>query len=765
MNPLLEQFLIEGRDLLDAAGAALLDLERAHADAAAMNSLFRAVHTLKGTSGLFEMAPLTSLVHAGEDLLAQLRSTGRPITPAMVDLLLAAFDLTRTWLEAIERSGGDLPAEAAEVAATRAQAIRALMDGGDGPAAASAGGTAAPHAPPAWVATLPPAELATAEAAARAVDRDLVAVEYCPDAQCFFRGEDPLNLVRQVPELVALQVLPPPAWPALAEMDAFASALSFRLLCTAPREDVQHLFRYCEDVAISAFAPSQAPQPDAGVVTEVLASQLHLLDVSCEPECLPGRASAIGMLLRRVMTHLGRALDEATLGSAVRQTAEGHPEALAALLREVRAPAAPPPLPPLAAAAAAGGTAVAADPAEAPAPSPELRSAPVTLRVDQSKIDVLMNLVGELIVAKNSLSYLARKAEAGASARDLARDIKDQQAVVHRLAEEMQSAVMAIRMLPVNHVFQRFPRLVRDLSRRLGKQVDVVLEGEETEADKNMIEALSDPLLHMIRNSLDHGLESAEERMVAGKKPHGTLRLAAEQQNETIVVTVSDDGRGIDPKRVRRKAVERGLLDDAAAEAMPDEEALRLVFRAGFSTSEQVSDLSGRGVGMDVVRSTVEKVGGWVDLSSKPGQGTTVRMTLPLTMAVTRIMTIECAGHLFGIPMNTVVESVRLPASAVHCIRGQEAFVLRDRIVPLLRLDHLLELPVAPQAAAREDDPVLVLRAGQATVGLVIDAFRERMEAIVRPLEGMLSGLRGFVGTTLLGDGRVLLILDVAELV
>jgi two-component system chemotaxis sensor kinase CheA len=400
---------------------------------------------------------------------------------------------------------------------------------------------------------------------------------------------------------------------------------------------------------------------------------------------------------------------------------------------------------------------------------------PVTLRVDQARIDTLMNLIGELIVAKNSLSYLARKAEAGASARELARDIKDQQAVVNRLAEDMQSAVMAIRMLPVSHVFQRFPRLVRDLSRQLGKQVELELTGEETEADKNMIEALGDPLMHMVRNSLDHGLETVQERLAAGKPACGVIRLAAEQANESIIVSIRDDGRGIDPQLVRRKAVERGMLDEAAAAAMADQDVLRLVFAPGFSTAEQVSQLSGRGVGMDVVRSTVEKVGGRVELDSHVGVGTTVRVTLPLSVAVTRILTIACAGHLFGIPMSAVVESVRVPPASVRRVRDREAFVLRDRIVPLLRLAQLLDLPTPtaadPEGAAPEggaddaDMPVLVLRAGHATAGLVIDAFRERMEALVRPLEGVLAGLPQFVGTTLLGDGRVLLILDVGALI
>ncbi|WP_419897774.1 chemotaxis protein CheA [Roseomonas sp. USHLN139] len=607
MNPLLEQFLTEARDLLDTAGEGLLGLERSGGDPELVNTVFRAVHTLKGTSGLFEIAPLTALVHAGEDLLDAVRDQRLKLTGEMVDLLLAALDQTRAWLEDLERSE-TLPDGAAEVAAARAKALRALLSG---PAAAAAGAAAAsPQAPckaPGWVAGLAAAARDAAEQAARAADRDIVAVEYRPGADCFFAGEDPLQLARQTPELVMLHIVQPEAWAPAALLDPLQCQLSFQLLSVAPLEDVRHIFRYCDDVEIVAYAPLQTLRPDHDVIGELVDAQLRMLGQSAEPELAAGRAAAAAGVLRRIARHAGLALDEPALAAATAAAAEGRREALAALLQGCRPARRPEPAEPR------GGAAEAAQ-----APGAELRAAPLTtLRVEQSKIDTLMNLIGELIIAKNSLAYLARKAEAGASARELARDIKDQHAVVNRLAEDMQSAVMAIRMLPVSHIFQRFPRLVRDISRKLGKQVELVLEGEETEADKNMIEALSDPLIHMVRNSLDHGLEPAEQRLATGKPEQGTLRLAAKQENECIIVAVSDDGRGIDPARIRSKAVERGMLDAEAAAALSDEEAVRLVFAAGFSTAEQISDLSGRGVGMDVVRSAIEKVGGRVDLQSR----------------------------------------------------------------------------------------------------------------------------------------------------
>jgi two-component system, chemotaxis family, sensor kinase CheA len=323
---------------------------------------------------------------------------------------------------------------------------------------------------------------------------------------------------------------------------------------------------------------------------------------------------------------------------------------------------------------------------------------------------------------------------------------------------------MSVRMLPVDHVFQRFPRLVRDIARRLGKQVELRLEGAETEADKNVVEALADPLIHMVRNSLDHGIEPPAERLAAGKPEQGTLRLSAQHENDHVVIRVSDDGRGLDAARLRAKAVEKGLIEPERANTMSEEEAFQLIFLPGFSTAAAVSDLSGRGVGMDVVRTTIEKAGGRVRLSSRPGEGTVVEIALPLSMAITRIMTVACGERLFGVPMALVVETVRVPRAALHRVGENDAFVLRDRVVPVLRLSRLLDLP-EPEDEPPAQEAILVVRIHGERLGIIVSAFEEVMETIVKPLEGVLAGLRGFTGTTLLGDGRVLLILDVPELV
>lgn len=386
------------------------------------------------------------------------------------------------------------------------------------------------------------------------------------------------------------------------------------------------------------------------------------------------------------------------------------------------------------------------------------------LKVDQVKVDRLMDLIGEMVVAKNSLPYLANRAENQFGVRELSREIKAQYAVINRIAEEMQDAIMQVRMMPVSFVFQRFPRMVRDISRKLGKEVELVLEGEETEADKNMVEMLADPLVHIVRNSLDHGLEAPEVRQQNGKPRQGRLLIRAAQEADRVVIEVIDDGRGIDPQAVRRKALEQGVIDSAQFERISDQEAINLVFAAGFSTAAQVSDLSGRGVGMDAVRNALEKVGGTVQLQSTVGVGTTIRLSLPLSMAVTNVMIIESDGQIFGVPMDSVVETVRLPMSHLRAIKQQQTVVLRGKIVPVMALNTLLAIDVAPQPNADGEVAALVVRLGGDHCALLVDNFREVVDVILKPLPGELARLRGYAGTALLGDGSVLMVLNPKEL-
>jgi two-component system chemotaxis sensor kinase CheA len=723
-NPLLQQFIPEARELIEQSGRSLLALERTPGDGAAMAALFRAVHTLKGTSGLFEIAPVTRTLHAAEDLLGAAQAGRIGLTPELADVLLDTLDQLGRWVDHLAADGA-----LGDDALPLADALVARLASPTGAAGGSAEAGPPLDPPPAW--------LARATGLPRG---PLLAVTYTPDEHCFFRGEDPLGLVRQLPGLAWIGVEPLEPWPSLDALDPYASRLRYLAVARCGPAEAAELFRYVPDQVRFAKLGDASPVCEEDALRGVIAAQLRLIEAAPEPDPIAaGRLAA------------ARSVAARALGAAGRDTAL--PDTLPALRAALQAILAPPD--------AAPAIAV-------PLPSaPEVSrtGTPAVLRVEQAKIDVLMNLIGELVVAKNALAWLSRRAgEEEIPARQLAREIKDRHALFNRISEDMQAAIMSVRMLPVDHVFQRFPRLVRDIARRLGKQVELRLEGAETEADKTVVEALADPLIHMVRNSLDHGIEPPAERIAAGKPEHGTLRLTASHEHDNVVIRVIDDGRGLDAARLRAKAVEKGLLEAERAAALSEEEAHQLVFLPGFSTAAAVSDLSGRGVGMDVVRNTIERAGGRVRLSSEKGAGTTIEIALPLSMAITRIMTVACGARLFGVAMTHVVETVRVPRRALHRVGGNDAFVLRDRVVPVLRLARLLDLPDA-EGPPPDEEAILVVRLHGERLGIVVSAFEEVMETIVKPLEGVLAGLRGFAGTTLLGDGRVLLILDLPELV
>jgi len=319
-------------------------------------------------------------------------------------------------------------------------------------------------------------------------------------------------------------------------------------------------------------------------------------------------------------------------------------------------------------------------------------------------------------------------------------------------------------MMPVGTVFQRFGRLVRDISKKLGKDVSLEVEGEETEADKNVIEALADPLIHILRNSLDHGIEMPEARRKAGKPTQGVIKVAARQESDRVIIEITDDGAGVDPQRVRDKAVERGLIPADKAQTLSDADAVQLIFLPGFSTADQISDLSGRGVGMDVVRNAVERINGHVQLTSQFGKGTVIRLSLPLSMAVTNVMVIESAERRFGVPMDMIVETVRVHVDDIHQFKQARTTVLRGKIVPLKPLNELLALDAQPLVNSDGELAVLVVRMLGEHVGLLVDQFHGATDIILKPLEGVLSGLTGFAGTALMGDGSVLMVLNPKEL-
>lgn len=378
----------------------------------------------------------------------------------------------------------------------------------------------------------------------------------------------------------------------------------------------------------------------------------------------------------------------------------------------------------------------------------------VSFKVSQEAADHLVNLVGELTIAKNSFFYLVKKLEG--FSLELARELKERAAYLERLVRELQERVMAIRLLPVEQIFNRFPRYVRDTARVLGKQVVLLTEGEDTRLDKNMLEELYEPLLHLVRNSLDHGIEKVEERISAGKPAEGRLCLRAFQEGDRVVVEVEDDGRGIDTDEVKARAAKQGLVSREEADRMGEEEIHRLIFLPGFSTREEATDISGRGVGMDAVLAAVRRLGGDIAVESRRGRGMKVGLVLPLTMSTTEVLKFRCGGRVFSFPLDAVAETVSVAVEDIKTARGKKVVVLREKIMPVIELEEVLGFDSTGSRVSGEQKLIVLTR--QFTVP--VDAVLGKEEVLIRPLTGELKVIPYFKGAAILGDGSILLVLE-----
>ena len=896
MSELLDTFIGESRENLESASQELLTLQNSGYDAKAVDTIFRDIHTIKGSSDLFDIKPLTRLAHASEDLLDCMRAGEVSFTDELGDVLLEAFDQISTFFDELE-SGTHQLSQWEEASTGLAARLRSFMEPASGGAssdteqgeshtvdsgASDSPATVAPlpDKAAAWLNELDEKHRISAFFSALESDEMVHVIRYTPDADCFFRGEDPFNVSLATPGLIFhnlsrknhvegpedvflchldITILCVASSASLAEHFAYyegqyehdaISAASFYSLCEplltgflqsddadgiteaaalADNEQVaricsflcaslnpdsvqwqisagleklaagEALSRFC-DIATSAgdAAPfedqAQAESGDAsgsesvtvednaetsssatdvsgcgndnglsGRALAMLEQQQALLERLAAGEGNPASLASVNLVVSRV---LGVDVIERSVEDLLALIASGQVEVPQADTGEEEADAAVPET--TAAQETEQNVSVAPEPAAeeaaqstAPAKAAE-RQVPRTLKVNQEKIDYLMDLVGELTVAKNSLPYLARQAEEEGGSRKLSKQIKSHFTIVNRLTEELQSAVLQIRMVPVSHVFQRYPRLVRDLARKLDKKIELEMQGEDTEFDKNLIESLSEPLIHLLRNSIDHGIESPADRLSAGKNESGKIELIATPQDDNVVIEIRDDGKGIDPAKIKMLAYQKGVITEAQLESINDDEALQLIFAPGFSTSEQVSDLSGRGVGMDAVKTMVTQAGGHIEMQSEVGSGTRFRLVLPQTMSVNRVMMFEVSDQMFGVSMDSVVETVKVRPEEIQQIKNHQVLVIRDKLVPL----HCLRdyLGFAPETQNTEEQSILVVNTGNGDIGLVIDKFHEGIDVIQKPLEGVMAGYAHFSGTALLGDGRVLLIINIPEL-
>jgi two-component system chemotaxis sensor kinase CheA len=733
MNAFIQQFITESRDLVDQANTALGVLEQSPHDPEHRDALFRAFHTLKGGASIVYFPAMERAVHAVEDALSRTRAASHPVTTGLQEDCLECLDQIARWLDSMEHTGEVPPGADAQADAIIGRFRHASTGEGDG----KVNSIVESESSASWLDVIlhrHPQVYAQAK----------TAIRFTPSADSFFRGVDPIGLLASLPGLLSLDLEPRSAWPPLDELDPFRSILVLTSLASCSSEVAgTHLQGHAAECQIVTLS---SDQPDADVALppaalSVLEAQIALL-ADTESRTFAGKVASAGLVAANLLRSFGQLaaaelITRATERSLSSNDSQPLQEHIAQVL--VSKPA----------------------PRSAPESSARVEAVGRTLRVDAARIDALVRLVGELTVAKNAIGHTVSLAQADENA--MTGSLKDHHSILDRITSELQRAVLGIRVLPLRAVLRRFPRAVRELSSALDRPVKLVIEGEDTEADKAIVEMLFEPLLHIVRNSMDHGIEDSDERAKANKPSVATIFMRASRRGDAVLIEIGDDGRGIDVARVRTVAAQRGIASPADLETMVDAELIDLVFAAGFSTASTVTALSGRGVGMDAVRTVIGQFGGQVTIESHAGLGTTVRLTLPFSVMMTHVMTVEAAGQMFGIPLDAVVETIRVPAASIASVGLAHAIVHRSRTLPVFRLGNLLH---APETTYIDSDPVIVI----ATIaghlgGIQVDRLGERMEIMLKPLEGLLSGTPGVVGTTILGDGRVLLVLDLAGVI
>jgi two-component system chemotaxis sensor kinase CheA len=633
MQAVRSVLLDEARELLVDMEQNLLAIETAGVDTERVNAIFRAAHTLKGSSGMFNLNLVVDFTHLMENLLVRARNDELTIDAPLVSLLLSCGDYLSRLFDQVAAGLDEEDPDPAERARLSAELNCYLGD--ESPAGAAA---------------------QVAAAGSGAMQRWRISLR--PEPQVLAYGLDPLSFVQYLAdkgELLSLQ-LHDENLPALAELDPESCYLGFDLEL---RSDVGR---------------------------EALEQALEFIaqDCSIDIECLDPPAAAQQLPVERVAE---------TVDAARNRAAEQ-----------------------------------------------------VFIKVDARKLDELINAVGELVIRNSACNTH------GQSRQDP--ELIELLAGVGQLVEQIRDRALNLRMVPIGEVFQRFPRVVRDVCAELGKRIELKVSGADTELDKSMVEKLNDPLLHIVRNAMDHGIESIEERLAAGKPEQGTLALNAYHRSGSVVIEISDDGRGLNGERILAKAIERGLV--AADAHLAERDIYNLIFAPGFSTAEKVTDLSGRGVGMDVVRQNIEQLRGTVDIHSVPGQGCTFRIHLPLTLAIIDGFQVAVGDADFVLPLDLVVECLEFSEQT-----GNDVINLRGQPLPYLRLSE--RFGIGRRDGAREC--LVVVQCGEQRAGIVVDRFVGEIQAVIKPLGRLLDGMRGLAGSTILGDGSVALLLDIPELV
>ncbi|MCG6574602.1 chemotaxis protein CheA [Pseudomonas sp. AF32] len=740
---ILQDFLVEAGEILEQLSEQLVELESRPDDADLLNAIFRGFHTVKGGAGFLQLNELVECCHIAENVFDILRKGERRVDSELMDVVLEALDAVNSMFSQVRERSPITPATPELLAALSRLAEPQSAD---------------EAAPVEAVVEEPAIEEPVAEASGDITDNE------------FEQLLDSLSAVKAEAQAPAAPVAQAGEG---AASDEITDAEFESLL-----DQLHGKGQFAPDAVAPAAAPA-APNAagDNSDITddefEALLDQLHgkgtfAVDalesaIASAPTADKPSAAAAGSDLitdqefESLLDELhgkGKFSEVGTASAAPATAATTTaPAAKAAPKPAAKAPEpkAETPKPAAAAAAAAPAPARAA---AAPPPEKPASEAETTVRVDTARLDEIMNMVGELVLVRNRLVRLGLNSQDEAMSKAVSN--------LDVVTADLQTAVMKTRMQPIKKVFGRFPRLVRDLARQLKKEINLELVGEETDLDKNLVEALADPLVHLVRNAVDHGIESPEEREAAGKVRSGKVILAAEQEGDHILLSISDDGKGMDPEILRAIAVKRGVMDKDAADRLSDTECYNLIFAPGFSTKTEISDVSGRGVGMDVVKTKISQLNGSINIQSVKGSGSKILIKVPLTLAIMPTLMVMLGNQAFAFPLVNVNEIFHLDLSKTNVVDGQEVVIVRDKALPLFYLKRWLVSSAAYEEQG--EGHVVILSVGTQRIGFVVDQLVGQEEVVIKPLGKMLQGTPGMSGATITGDGRIALILDVPSM-
>ena len=744
----LKNFIDESSEIIENLNNGLLELEENPTGKTDLvNDLFRFFHNMKGNSGIIGYNELNALTHEAETLLNNVRQ-GK-ITPSheLIDLLLLVVDMMEALVQKIDVSSGQVtPFETEPVV----RQLQAALAGGpvalpDELLTAQGNGQADPEAPPAEE---PEPAAQEADHPVEVVSPTIIPVGSEGDDAEAFRVT-----VRQQMEIIhaALETLKKDGTHKDSIDAIYRCLVAVKNACGFM--GLTDIKVYAERTA-GIVDQGRTSGIDFGLMVDLLSQEVAIINDMVDKALAEGKAVHVDAPEEPETPPVSPAAAKPAAAATVPQAADPTPSAPKPVAP--RPAASPAPKPAAAKPAAPAG--------KAGAPGVPAHKSSSTIRVDHERLDHLMNLIGELIINRNRYTLIARSLEDSGHDVDIsqvAQSLSETTYAMARISDDLQDTIMKVRMVPVSSVFSRFPRLVRDLSRKSGKEVDLVMEGEETELDKSVVEVIGDPLVHLIRNSVDHGIEPEEERVAAGKPPHGKVTLRAFHKGNSVAIEIEDDGKGIDPAKMREVAVHKGLMSAEEAAQLDDREAIELIFAPGFSSAEKITDISGRGVGMDVVRTNIKNLKGSVSTHSEVGKGTRFTLSLPLTLAIIDALMVNVSGQMYAIPLDAVSETTKIEAVRLTDVKGRKAVTLRGEVLGVVELAEMLGLPRTdplPEVLA-----VVVIHDNDRRLGLVVDRLLERQEIVIKPLGAYLGDLKGISGATIMGDGSVILILDPHE--